>query len=549
MVEPRAGLREPDQAPEDAAARVGGEGDDEVPEEPLPGRDVVERREAVHLHEEVVDEPRDLHEEVPALLRDHDVLGTELDELLRVLQGGAVDVRRVSKRPRGLDGEPDLPGPKVREDEVRHVEPRRAVLEDVDPVLRAEEPLLHRLRRLRAGDHPLYALHPGRHRGHPEAGHRVVEDFPQGDPLPHRPHPGLRVGAALRAPREEPPLLAPGADPEPDLDFDRLLRDGLVHEPLHPARSPQGEEGVRGRGHLPGRRLLGPPHPGADPRRAPGPHRNPHILRRELDTVRRLGGGAGAQSLRRAVDPEPRQQRPPVELDDELPVPESVGRPEDDERVLRRRVEREDEGVPAEPPGPCDGIPERVERGDVEVVPEEVVPRMEGDAVLPGELEGVLPRRGFPARGQLPRRGPELLPVPLDREGAGDEGMVVLQELAVRNEDLPEVRDPLDLRPRLPGLGLRRDRDEVPVLQEDERALDRLARADGARLPGALRLDLRAHGDELVEDDHRRGMEAEGGEPVRAALPVPEAEPARAARVAQDGPAGEDVLDERLVRL
>src|SRR5439155_6129091 len=78
---------------------------------------------------------------------------------------------------------------------------------------------------------------------------------------------------------------------------------------------------------------------------------------------------------------------------------------------------------------------------------------------------------------------------------------------------------------------------------------DRLARGQGARLPRTLRLDLRANRDELAKVDHRRRMEGERGEPVRAALPVPQPQTARAARVAQDRTAREDVLDERLVRL
>src|SRR2546425_2678869 len=174
---------------------------------------------------------------------------------------------------------------------------------------------------------------------------------------------------------------------------------------------------------------------------------------------------------------------------------------------------------------------------------------MERDAVLPREPERAVPRRGLPVRGQLAGRGSQFLAIPLDREGSGDERVVVLEELPVRHKDLPQVDDPFDLRPQFPRLGLRGDRDEVPALQEHEGALDRFARGDRARLPRPLRLDLRPHRDEVVEDDHRRGMEGKGREPVRAALPVPQAEAARAARIAEDRATRENVLDERLARL
>src|SRR5207247_5699761 len=78
--------------------------------------------------------------------------------------------------------------------------------------------------------------------------------------------------------------------------------------------------------------------------------------------------------------------------------------------------------------------------------------------------------------------------------------------------------------------------------------LDRVAGRPRARLAGSLRLDLRAHRDELVEDDHRRGVEAQRGEAVRPALPIAEPQSAGPARVTEDGPAGDDVLDEGLAR-
>ena len=47
VVEPRAGLCEPDHSAQHAARRVGGEGDDEMTDEPIAGRHPVEGREPV----------------------------------------------------------------------------------------------------------------------------------------------------------------------------------------------------------------------------------------------------------------------------------------------------------------------------------------------------------------------------------------------------------------------------------------------------------------------------------------------------------------------
>src|SRR5712691_11811273 len=121
--------------------------------------------------------------------------------------------------------------------------------------------------------------------------------------------------------------------------------------------------------------------------------------------------------------------------------------------------------------------------------------------------------------------------------------MVVLQELAERDEDLPEVCDHADVS--CDPLRARRVRefDEIPRVENDQRPLDVFAGGDGSRLARAFRLDLRPHGDEIVEDMHRGRMQRQCGEPGGTRSAVSKAETTRSARMAEDGPARDDVLN------
>src|SRR2546430_15666461 len=70
----------------------------------------------------------------------------------------AVSVPRVPQASGGLDRDPHCLWGEVRQGQVRHVEPRRAVLEYVDVMFRPEDAFLDRLRGLRPRDHPLDGL-------------------------------------------------------------------------------------------------------------------------------------------------------------------------------------------------------------------------------------------------------------------------------------------------------------------------------------------------------------------------------------------------------
>src|SRR5439155_1397451 len=108
-------------------------------------------------------------------------------------------------------------------------------LEYVDVMFRPEDAFLDRLRGLRPRDHSLDGLDVRRLRL-ARSFERGPEDVGQGDALPRRPVSGHRVSAA-RALREEPPLPARRADPQADLDLDRLLRGCLEQETLGAARA------------------------------------------------------------------------------------------------------------------------------------------------------------------------------------------------------------------------------------------------------------------------------------------------------------------------
>src|SRR5256712_3928326 len=112
-----------------------------------------------------------------------------------MLQEAAAAVPRVPEPSGGLDRDAHFVWREVRERQVRHVEPGRAVLEHIDVVLRTEDAFLDRLGRLSPPDHPPdgldlrpFRLPPPFERGPPDV-------RPGGAPPP-RPPPGDPVSAA-----------------------------------------------------------------------------------------------------------------------------------------------------------------------------------------------------------------------------------------------------------------------------------------------------------------------------------------------------------------
>src|SRR5207247_2094825 len=165
-----------------------------------------------------------------------DVLGPHFADLILSFERTARHIPRVYETPRLFHGDAGFPRGEVREREVRHVEPGRAVLEHVDLVLRPKDAFLDRFRRLVLRDHALDRLDLGRLR-FAESFQGGPQHFGDRDALPRGSVACRRVSAA-RTLREEPPLPARGADPKADLHLNGLLASRLEEQPPGPARVP-----------------------------------------------------------------------------------------------------------------------------------------------------------------------------------------------------------------------------------------------------------------------------------------------------------------------
>ena len=177
-------------------------------------------------------------------------------------------------------------------------------------------------------------------------------------------------------------------------------------------------------------------------------------------------------------------------------------------------------------------------------MPEQVEARMERHAACFGVRDGLLRARDGRRRasaGLARESGP-----PLDAEGARGERLVVLRELAVGHEDLPEIDDLRHDGLHLLGHLVRRDLDEVPVGEERDGRVDGVARRRRGRLAGPLDLHLRAGREEIVAQRHGCRVDARRREPPRARAAVAEAPAALAARACEDGATRDEVVHEFL---
>ncbi len=104
--------------------------------------DVVVGVKAVELREELVAEPGDAHEVLAGAVGDDDVLGLEDDALVLAGERLAVHVGRIAELDELFGGHTDFFGHDVGDGRVGGVEADGAVLEDVDVVDGAKEPLL-----------------------------------------------------------------------------------------------------------------------------------------------------------------------------------------------------------------------------------------------------------------------------------------------------------------------------------------------------------------------------------------------------------------------
>ena len=177
------------------------------------------------------------------------------------------------------------------------------------------------------------------------------------------------------------------------------------------------------------------------------------------------------------------------------------------------------------------------ELGDLvrfEVVPEQKEPRVKGDPVEVAHLQGLgIGRRAVLLRHVDPR-APKLLEMPIEGVRPRGERAIVLKELPEGDQELPQVMDASDLGDELGGAGGVVDRGDRPVLKLHDRSFDHVAEGHRGRLPRVLELDLRAHRDEVPQDDHRRRIDGACGETGGPGPSVREPEASGTVRIGQD---------------
>ncbi len=176
---------------------------------------------------------------------------------------------------------------------------------------------------------------------------------------------------------------------------------------------------------------------------------------------------------------------------------------------------------------------------------------MERYLVLLRDLQRPFERdRVPPIIGKLPvARGQELLLVPFDGVVSLHQHVVVLHELAEREQNLTQIDDLHDLRFDRIGLGHGVGLDQVSVLEQQYRSLDRIARGYRARLTRPFDLDLGADGQEIVDRTHGRRADREGRQSGGPASPVSQTEPPGPGGVAQNRASRQHVLEVLEVRL
>src|SRR5207247_10147532 len=108
---------------------------------------------------------------------------------------------------------------------------------------------------------------------------------------------------------------------------------------------------------------------------------------------------------------------------------------------------------------------------------------MEGDTEVAGPRHRLRGRCGLPSFWEGAEGLLEEEPIPLQGEAAGHEHVVVLQELAERDQDLAEVSDHPDVAGeafRSRGIG---DLDVIARIEDDERSIDRVDGRTRTSLP------------------------------------------------------------------
>ena len=153
-------------------------------------------------------------------------------------------------------------------------------------------------------------------------------------------------------------------------------------------------------------------------------------------------------------------------------------------------------------------------------------------------LDRPIEGRAYPIFRQVGTPSIQLLPVPFEGESRRHQEVVVLDELAVWDQELPDIYDLLHAAAYLKRLRGSVGLNEVAVLEQHDRPLDRVAGCYRASLTGTLYLELGAYGDEVVQYDHGCRVHAQRREPGRPGAAISEPETADPRRIRQHGSSG-----------
>ena len=214
--------------------------DEEVPEQVIRPLCVVEPFQAVELLEKVIEESSNTQEVLSTQLRGDDVLRPELHQLIRTFKRMSARVSCVTQFAGPVHAQTYLRRFEVSQRQVRHVEPRRAVLEHEHTVLAAKNPLLKGLRCLALRYHPPDAFHV-QSLAFAQPSDGLFVDMCNGNPLRSDHLCRLRSPAAPGALRKNPLGPALLAYPDSNLDGNVSRGDCGLEESLRPAKATDGK--------------------------------------------------------------------------------------------------------------------------------------------------------------------------------------------------------------------------------------------------------------------------------------------------------------------
>ncbi len=122
--------------------------------------------------------------------------------------------------------------------------------------------------------------------------------------------------------------------------------------------------------------------------------------------------------------------------------------------------------------------------------------------------------------------------------------MIVLHELSVREQHLPQVHQLGDVRSVQLGLLSVVGLHEVPILQQEDGAFDAIAGGHRSGLARPFDLDLGAHCQKIVQSEHGGRADSQGRQAGGPSPTVAKAEASHSGGVTEDRASGDHVLEE-----